>query len=79
MQLKILTQNTFTVIIKTYWIRLIQRHWKKIYKIHLEFVNFRKNISNQRHFELKGRYISGNNTLPPSLYGMLSIYNKKNK
>ena len=73
-QLKIDTQNTYTVIIKTYWIRLIQRHWKKIYKERMSFIQIRKNISNQRHFELKGRYIYGNNT-PPSLYGMLGCYN----
>ena len=77
MQLKILTHNTFTVIIKTYWIRLIQRHWKKIYKERMEFIKLRKNISNQRHFDLNGRYKIGSNNLPPSLYGMLSIYNKK--
>lgn len=84
MQLKIIQEqltttyihHTFTVIIKTYWIRLIQRHWKKIYKIRMDFIQLRKRFSNQRHFELNGRYISGNNTFPPSLYGMLSIYNK---
>jgi len=78
MQLKILTHNTYTVIIKTYWIRLIQRHWKKIYKKRMDFIKIRKTLSNQKHFEFKGRYILGNNNLPPSLYGMLSIYNKKN-
>ena len=78
MKLKIDTHtNTYTVLIKTYWIRLIQRHWKKIYKEHINFIKIRKNISNQRHFELKGRYVSGNNNLPPSLYGMLSIYNNR--
>ena len=78
MKLKIDTHtNTYTVLIKTYWIRLIQIHWKKIYKERMEFIKLRKNISNQRHFELNGRYILGNNNLPPSLYGMLSIYNKK--
>jgi hypothetical protein len=84
MQLKIITthlttytHNTLTVIIKTYWIRLIQRHWKKIYKIRMESIKLRKNISNQRHFELNGRYKIGSNNLPPSLYGMLSMYNYK--
>ena len=84
MQLKILeTQltttylhHTFTVIIKTFWIRLIQRHWKKIYRIRMEFILLRKRLKNQRYFELNGRYEIGSNTLPPSLYGMLSIYNK---
>lgn len=78
MQLKIDTPtNTYTVLIKTYWIRLIQIHWKKIYKERMNFIKIRKNISNQIHFELKGRYILGNNNLPHSLYGMLSVYNKK--
>ena len=78
MQLKIDTHtNIYTVIIKTYWIRLIQRHWKKIYKERMNFIKIRKNISNQRHFELNGRYILGNNIKPNSLYGMLGRYNNK--
>ena len=75
MQLKIDTHNTYTVVIKTYWIRLIQRHWKKIYKERMSFIQIRKRLSNQRHFELNGRYVSGNNNLPSSLYGMLGVYN----
>ena len=31
MQLNILPDNTYSVINKMYWIRLVQRHWKKIY------------------------------------------------
>lgn len=78
MQLKIDTRtNTYTVLIKTYWIRLIQIHWRKIYKERMNFIKIRKNISNQKHFEFKGRYVSGNNTLPKSLYGMLSVYNNR--
>lgn len=78
MQLKIDTHmNTYTVLIKTYWIRLIQRHWRKNYKEWIKFIKIRKNISNQRHFEYKGRYVSGNNTPSPSLYGMLSVYNNR--
>jgi hypothetical protein len=77
MQLKIDTHNTYTVIIKTYWIRLIQRHWKKIFKMRMDFIQLRKRLSNQRHFELNGRYILGNNIFPPSLIGMLEMYNNK--
>jgi hypothetical protein len=78
MQLKInpLTY-THNVIIKTYWIRLIQRHWKKTYKMRMDFIQLRKRLSNQRYFELKGRYIIGSNVLPPSLNGMLGGYSIK--
>lgn len=77
MQLKIHpTTQTYNVIIKTYWIRLIQLHWKKIYKERMNFIQLRKRLQNQRYFELNGRYMIGSNTFPPSLYGMLSIYNK---
>lgn len=73
-QLKIDTHNTYTIIIKTYWVRLIQRHWKKTYKMRMSYIQMRKRLQNQKYFELNGRYICGNNGLIPSLIGMLWVY-----
>ena len=42
MQLHILQDQTYSVIIKTFWLKIIQRKWKKIFKI-------RKNILASRY------------------------------
>lgn len=60
--------NCYYVLIKTYWLRIIQRHIKKNYS------NKIKIIKNSIHyFEIKGKYIDKF----PSIKGMLSVYNKK--
>ena len=76
MQLKINTFNgmeSYNVIIKTYWLRLIQRHWKKIYKQRFSIITQRIKPINQQYKSIHGNYPSHISNLP-SLYGMLSIY-----
>jgi len=43
----------FPVIVKTYWIRIIQRTWKRIYYTRLKL---RGGLNAQRQFELSGKY-----------------------
>ncbi len=43
-------------IIKTFWIKLIQRKWKKIFKNRKEIISQRKRITNLRERELTGRF-----------------------
>jgi len=66
-------QDYYTCIIKTLWIRIIQRRWKKVYAQRGEVLRMRGSIQAQRHFELYGKYPS---TVPPMprLQGMLSDY-----
>lgn len=78
MQLKVNTFNgieLYNVIIKTYWLRLIQRHWKKIYKQRLSIIKQRIKPDNQLYNSIHGTYPLHISKLP-SLHGMLSTYQK---
>jgi hypothetical protein len=66
--------NIYTVIKKTVWIRLIQRHWRKVLSDRMKIRIRRGQIYSQRHFEMTGKYPSELSRLP-GLYGMLSRYN----
>ena len=65
--------NTYTVIKKTLWIRLIQRHWRKVLLDRMKIRIQRGQIYSQRHFEMTGKYPVELRRLP-TLYGMLSQY-----
>lgn len=73
MKLNILNNETYTVILKTYWIRLIQRHWKKTFNIRNSIIKKRMNYNARFHNELRGRYPFGLNIIP-TIYGLLNIY-----
>lgn len=74
MQLFISENGLYLGVIKTYWISLIQRHWKKIMKQKKEYSESQKRFQYILERELgigrKKRF---------SFYGMLSIYKNKNK
>ena len=59
-----------TVIIKTFWIRIIQQNWKRVFKERQDKIKKQKSISSLRHRELTGKFPIGLNILP-SLNGML--------
>jgi len=69
MQLVII-DNLYTVVLKTYWLRLIQRVWKKVFIRRQNVIKLRKTINCQKYFEYKGKYSSGANYLP-GLKGMM--------
>jgi len=58
------------VIIKTFWIKIIQRTWKNIYKKRILIINKRKHIHNINYKRLNGIWTKGLNNIP-SLKGML--------
>ena len=60
--------------LKTYWIKLIQRHWKKAFEIKKQIIIKRKCLEQQFYFQTNGKYKPGCNVLP-KLHGMLNIYN----
>lgn len=78
MKLNILQDGTYSVIKQTYWLRLIQRHWKKIMKMKNDIYNKRMSVISQYSFQIRGRYPYGLNTMP-GLVGMLRDYNTKTK
>ena len=64
---------SYISVIKTYWICLIQRHWKKVYAMRAQLMKQRRILKNHRDYELRGVYKWGIRTLP-TIYGMLSSY-----
>jgi hypothetical protein len=72
LQLIIINQE-YQVIQKTYWLRLVQRHWRKIYQEQQRVWQIRKSSMNLRHRELCGRNLYGGNSLP-GLQGMMAVY-----
>ena len=63
----------YRTILKTIWLRLIQRHWKKVYQERMKVIQLRKRWDTQRYFELRGKYPIGANYLP-GLHGLMSHY-----
>jgi len=60
-----------TVVLKTFWISLLQRHWRKVLRERKERIEKMKSPSYLLMRELNGRkYLNPY----PSLYGMLSVY-----
>jgi hypothetical protein len=73
MKLCILPDDTYSVILKTHWLRLVQRHWKKIFKERKHVIKGRCKIQNRFYKEIHGRYPYGLNYVP-TIHGMLSEY-----
>jgi len=70
MKLNIASDGTYNVILKTFWLRMIQRNWKRVFKERQEIIQKRKHPMSQLCFSLRGRYPEGLNHLP-SIYGLM--------
>lgn len=77
MKLYIKDNGVYNVVLKTHWLRLIQRKWKKIYEKKQNIMKKRSSIKNILLREIKGKY---NNYLDnyPSINGMLYDLQLKN-
>jgi hypothetical protein len=69
-----LETNECVCVIKTFWLRLIQRTWKKIMQNKKDVLKKRKTISSLRYREIYGKWPPGLNSMP-SIYGMLEYLN----
>jgi hypothetical protein len=67
--------RAYTVLVKTHWLRLIQRHWRRCLKERAAIQMRRCCFRNWRIFEMTGRFPSELRNLP-GIYGLLSIYQK---
>jgi len=67
--------GTYTVLIKTYWLRLIQRHWRARLRQRERVQHGRCCFRNWRIFEMTGRFPNELRNLP-GIHGLLSIYQK---
>jgi hypothetical protein len=75
-QLCILNDESYLAVIKTYWIRLIQRHWKKIYANRQHIIRMRCSIYSMHYARVHGKYPIEVRYLP-SIYGLLIAYGGK--
>jgi len=53
------TEPEYLVIDKTFWLRIVQRTWKRKYAEKCRLLRQRGSLLNQRHFELRGRFLPG--------------------
>jgi hypothetical protein len=70
LKLHVLSDETYVVVKKTFWIRIIQRRWRSVLRERRDVIRKRGSIPAQRHFELYGHYPNGLRYLP-GLCGML--------
>jgi hypothetical protein len=62
-QLIIQEDFTYSIIIKTHWIRLVQRYWRKIFNLRKKIILKRMTIHSQMYFQHNGKYPNGLNIL----------------
>ena len=62
--------GTYKVVLKTFWIRIVQRTWKRIYWERKEIWRKRMSLNALRHREIRGTFPDGIRTLP-SMVGMM--------
>lgn len=63
-------QDRYIAIKKTFWLRLVQRRWKKIYRERCDIWARRTHLSSLRYREIYGKYPVGLRVLP-TIYGMM--------
>lgn len=68
-----INEEVYNVIVKTHWLRLIQRKWKKVFAERCRIIQDRKTLKYLKYRELHGSWIG-----MPGLNGMLSNL-KQNK
>lgn len=69
--------NQYLCVLKTFWISLVQRHWKKVLHERQRYITLYKNPIHQRLREIGSKkrvYLQ-----PVRLQGMLSCYTRKTK
>tara|TARA_B100000424_G_scaffold136136_1_gene103275 strand:- start:1932 stop:2648 length:717 start_codon:yes stop_codon:yes gene_type:complete len=70
LQLHIMDDGTYSVVIKTFWLKMIQRKWKKIFKMRKEILSNRLQLSSMHHREIHGSWPISLRVLP-GLVGLL--------
>jgi hypothetical protein len=74
--LSILPDGSYSVILKTHWLRIIQRNWKRTFKERSQILLKRRSVQSLYNLQITGRYPDGLNSIP-SIHGMLWNLNKK--
>ena len=64
--------ESYKVVVKTFWLRLVQRRWKRIYRERQHVFKVRTSWRNLRYSQLRGRHLPGYNIVPGVL-GMMTV------
>lgn len=75
LQLHITDNGEYAVVVKTIWLRIIQRAWKNRLETRNKVFAKRASVQNQEYFRTHGRYLPGTNVIP-GLQGLLLGYTK---
>lgn len=67
----------YLCVLKTHWISLVQRHWKKVFLARKKYVDYYRNPKHLYSRELGGRELRGRGPKISGLRGMLSCYSTK--
>lgn len=70
LQLHIMDDGTYSVIIKTFWLKIIQRKWKKIFNMRKQILSNRLQLSSMHHREVHGTWPISMRFMP-GLIGLL--------
>lgn len=70
LKLHVLNDGTYSVVIKTFWLKIIQRKWKKIFKVRKEILSSRLQLSSMHHREIHGNWPISLRVIP-GLVGLL--------
>jgi hypothetical protein len=64
MQVHIAEDFTYNVVLKTFWLRIVQRTWRKIFRQRQKIIQIRKLVSSQLYFSMNGKYPLSASYLP---------------
>jgi hypothetical protein len=73
MKLSILNDGTYSVVLKTHWLRLVQKHWRKAFNLRKQMMKKQMRVSSILHREIYGRFPSDICRLP-RLDGLMAHY-----
>ena len=73
MKLYILNDGTYSVVLKTHWIRLIQKHWRKALQMRKQIMKKQMHVRSLYYREIHGRFPYGLNNMP-MLTGLMNQY-----
>jgi hypothetical protein len=71
MKLDVSNTGSYNVVLKTFWLKIIQRSWKRVCKERQLFVSRCKNPNNLFYRQLHGKWNKNNKY--PGIRGMLSV------
>lgn len=70
-QLKIMPNLQYACVVKTRWLRLVQKQWRKAYAQRNYIIERRKSLAALHYFELHGKHLDGLHYLP-TIHGLMA-------